>query len=382
MTHEARTALGARIDVARLDDRFTPVETGELAALACVLDYGQLSGGALAVAEYEQALRDFFGATHAVAVNSGSSALHATLIACGAGPGTEVIVPAVAPLPTALPILSCGATPVIVDVLPRSLAIDPDDLQQVISTRTRAAISIPLWGYPVDTRPAQFVLAEAGIPLIEDAAQAHGTRINGRYAGTIGTIGCFSTHDRKLLSTGEGGFILTDNPELHKRIEHYTRLGHLRGTSHGVNYKLAAPLAAIGAHRLARLPDRLAAHAANARHILEALPPSGRLAELTYPAGDTPNYYQLVLTSTNASAADIADRLTAAGLPPDSVRYGYRPLYRQPIFAQYARACPQADTIATTTFQLPVHPGLTTARLEWVGRRVAVLAESESEQPS
>lgn len=225
--------------------------------------------------------------------------------------------PAVAPLPTALPILTSGATPVIVEVLPGSLAMDPDDLQRVISTRTRAAITVPLWGYPVDTSSAQTVLAQAGIPLIEDAAQAHGTGIGGRYAGTIGTIGCFSTHDRKLLSTGEGGFILSDDPGLYERVEHYTRLGHLRGTSHGVNYKLAAPLAAIGTHR-----------------------------------------------------------------PPDSVRYGYRPLYRQPLFARYARTCPQAERLTTTTFQMPVHPGLTPAQLEWVSRRVATLAQPESEQPS
>lgn len=114
---------------------------------------------------------------------------------------------------------------------------------------------------------------------------------------------------------------------------------------------------------------------------LDALPPSGRLAELTYPAGDTPNYYQLVLTATIA-AADIAAWLAAAGLPPDSVRYGYRPLYRQPLFARYARTCPQAEKLATTTFQMPVHPGLTPAQLEWVSRRVATLAQPESEQPS
>jgi perosamine synthetase len=107
-----------------------------------------------------------------------------------------------------------------------------------------------------------------------------------------------------------------------------------------------------------------------------------RATELTYPAGDTPNYYQLVLTATSASAADIAGRLAAAGLPPDSVRYRYRPLYRQPIFARYARTCPHAETIATTTFQLPVHAGLTPAQLEWIGRRVATIAQPESEQPS
>jgi dTDP-4-amino-4,6-dideoxygalactose transaminase len=77
--------------------------------------------------------------------------------------------------------------------------------------RTKAAIALPLWGYPVDDRETAAILAQAGIPLIEDACQAHGTKIGGRYAGTLYRAGCFSTHDRKLLSTGEGGFVLTDD---------------------------------------------------------------------------------------------------------------------------------------------------------------------------
>lgn len=338
---------------------------------------GQLSGGAPIIAAYEDALASFFGSRYAVAVNSGSSALHAALVTVGAAPGSEVIVPAVAPLPTALPILTCGATPVIVDVLPGTLAIDPDDLRRAITSRTKAVIAVPLWGYPVDTSAAESILAESGIPLIEDAAQAHGSRLNGRFVGTHGVIGCFSTHDRKPLSTGEGGFILTSDPSLYERVEYYTRLGRLRG-SHGVNYKLAAPLAAIGLHRLAHLGNHLAARARRAQRILDALPVGGWLRELEHPPGSTPNYYSLVLTSENPG--NLAQQFANAGLPPDSVRYRYRPLYHQPVFRPYARACPHAEAVTTATFQLPVHPGLTSAQLEWTIRTVAHFANHGSEQ--
>ncbi|MEJ3745552.1 DegT/DnrJ/EryC1/StrS family aminotransferase [Actinomycetes bacterium KLBMP 9797] len=94
--------------------------------------------------------------------------------------------------------------------------------------------------------------------------------IHGRHAGTLGVVGCFSTHDRKLLSTGEGGFVLTNDDELAERIDFYTHLGHLKGQVHGVNYKLAAPLAAIGLQRLTRLQDQLDARRRNARRILES----------------------------------------------------------------------------------------------------------------
>lgn len=364
-----------------VNDRYTPAEAGELAALADLLDGGMLSGGAPVIGAYETALRDFFDVRHAVAVNSGSSALHAALVAVGVAAGTEVIVPAVAPIPTALPILTCGATPVIVDVLPGSLALNPDDVRRTLTTRTKAALTVPLWGYPTDDTDARTLLADAGVPVIEDAAQAHGTRTGGRYAGTTGTIGCFSTHDRKLLSTGEGGFILTDRADLYERIEHYTRLGHLRGSTHGVNYKLAAPLAAIGLRRLARLSAQLSTRRANAHHILAHLPDRGRLTELRHHTGDEPNYYNLVLT-IDGPAAPVACRFADAGLPPDSIRYRYRPLYQRPLFGPYARPCPHAEQLATATIQLPVHPGLARSALEWIAGCVATIAQHESEPSS
>ncbi len=113
-------------------------------------------------------------------------------------------------------------------------------------------------GLPAAVNPARQILAQARIPIVEDAAQAHGTRIGGGCAGTLGIAGCFSTHDRKLLSTGEGGFILTSDDTLAEKTGTFARLGYLTGRQHGVNYKLAAPLAAIGLRRLSRLDAQIA----------------------------------------------------------------------------------------------------------------------------
>jgi dTDP-4-amino-4,6-dideoxygalactose transaminase len=356
-----------------VDDRYRPPACGELDEIAGLLADGRLSGGAPVLAAYEQALTTWFETTRAVAVNSGSSALHATLAALDVKPGSEVLVPAIAPLPTAMPILTCGATPVIVDTLPNSLALDHVDVERKITSHTRAAIVLPLWGYPNTDHQTTTLLAAAGVPVVEDACQAHGTMIHGRYAGTLGVAGCFSTHDRKLLSTGEGGFVLTNDDELAERIDFYTHLGHLKGQVHGVNYKLAAPLAAIGLRRLTRLQAHLDARRCNARRIVEALPTNGTLRELDYGLQDQPNYYNLVLTADNHQQ-EIGQALSALGLPPDSGRYGYRPLYQQSIFAAYAAACPNAEALATSTFQLPVHPGMPEATVEWVAARVAALA--------
>jgi dTDP-4-amino-4,6-dideoxygalactose transaminase len=359
-----------------VNDRYTRPQSGELDHIAAVLADGRLSGGAPVLAEYERALADWFGVRRAVVVNSGSSALHSTLVALDVRRGDEVLVPATAPIPTALPILTCGATPVIVDTEPGSLALHTADLKTKITARTKAAISLPLWGYPVDDTDAATVLAAAGVPLIEDACQAHGTRVRGQYAGTRYRAGCFSTHDRKLLSTGEGGFVLTDDPEIAERVDYYTHLGHLKGTTHGVNYKLAAPLAAIGLIRLRDLHTQLRQRRRNAHQIVAALPDHGSiLTELAYANGDEPNYYNLVLTTTPGTAEAVAASFAAAGLPPDSVRYQYKPLCHQPIFTRYATPCPNAEQLAATTVQLPVHPGMSPSALRWITDRIRELAE-------
>jgi perosamine synthetase len=361
-------------------DRYAPPPRDETAAVKEVLASGTLSGGAEIVADYETALADRFGAAHAIAVNSGTSALHAVLHVLGAGPGTEVMVPATAPLPTAFPVLTTVAAPIIVDVADGALGLDPADVARKLTTGTVASLSLPLWGYPAAVTPAMQVLAEAGVPIIEDAAQAHGTRVGGRYAGTIGLAGCFSTHDRKLLPTGEGGFILTNDEALAEKAQTYTRLGHLTGRQHGVNYKLAAPLAAIGLRRLPDLDTQIAARTANASTILSAIPAGGVLAELTLDVGDTPNYYCLVLQAAPAAAPRVAAALTRCGLCPDTIRWRYRGLHRQPMFSRWASPCPHADALIETTFQIPVHPGLTSATLRYIADAVRHAATEGDDQ--
>jgi perosamine synthetase len=371
MTTEPPTTT--RFDAAHpVADRYTPPPCGELDEIQAAFADGRLSGGAPVLSVYEQALAGWFGVKRAIAVNSGSSALHATLVALDVRPGTEVLVPATAPLPTAMPILTCAATPVIVDTLPGSLALDPADVDAKLTPRTRAVITLPLWGYPADNHAAEALLAEARVPVVEDACQAHGTRVRGHYAGTHATAGCFSTHDRKLLATGEGGFVLTNDEALADRIDRYTHLGHLRGLTHGANYKLAAPLAAIGLRRLRHLSNQLRHRRANAYRLRDALAPSGGLRELEYGPDDAPNYYNLVLTA-DPDAPAVAATLATTGLPPDSVRYGYRPLYHQPIFSRYAATCRNAERLATTTFQLPVHPAMSETALQWVAEQLAAL---------
>lgn len=358
----------------QIEDRYSPPVSTEPETLAEVLRHGTLSGAAPVVAEYEAALAARFGTAYAVAVNSGSSALYATLAVLGCGPGRSVALPSLAPLPTVLPVLALDARPLLIDNQPGGLAMDAGDLAAKIRPDTVAVISVPLWGYPADTAHLRPVLAAHDAQLIEDTAQAHGTISAGKLAGTTGTAGCFSTHDRKLLATGEGGFILTSDPALHEAVDAFTRLDHLRGNAAAVNFKLAAPLAAIGLARLPGLDEQIRKRTANARILLEAARGT-TLAEPRYESGGIPNYYSLVLLASGDPAPAVA-AFTAAGLPPDSVRWGYRPLHKRPLLAGNAEPCQHADNLARRALHLPVHPGLTSQQVESMAERVHAIAAS------
>ncbi|MGH8906461.1 MAG: DegT/DnrJ/EryC1/StrS family aminotransferase [Egibacteraceae bacterium] len=157
------------------------------------------------------------------------------------------------------------------------------------------------------------------------------------------------------------------------RNSSYTHLGHLRGHAHGVNYELAGPITAIGLRRLRLLDKQLDQRRRRAQRILRRLPPDGLLRELVYGGQDRPNCYSLVLTARDHAQA-VAAGLASIGLPPDSIRHGYRPLYHQPIFQAYAAECQNAEALIAATVQLPVHPGMPEPTVEWVAGRVAAIA--------
>jgi perosamine synthetase len=317
----------------------------------------QLSGTASLVGDYERALANKFGATYAIAVSSGSTAIQAALAAVGAIDGAEVLLPAIAPLPTVFPVSLNRAIPVPVDVRPNSLDFDPDDLRRKINSQTRAALVVPLWGYPINLDESLAILTTAGIPLIEDAAHAHGSRFRDRCVGTTGAMGCFSTHDRKLISTGEGGFILTSDSILAEIVHSYSRLGNLGGFRIGANYKFNSLGAALGISRLKDLDHLIQKRRSTALVFLESLRPLP-LQELSYPENSVPNYYNLVMLIKGASEiARLSLReLFDKGIPIDQIKYGFDVFYRRLAYSHIIAHCPNAEDLVSRLLQLPVHP--------------------------
>jgi perosamine synthetase len=245
----------------RLENRFPNLDVTDFASIARSMEMLELSGSGRIVGEFEVALSEKFGKASAVATCSGTVSIYAALWALGIKKGDEVIIPPTAPIMSALPILHIGAIPVFSDVsITPGFGFDPEKLVESISPRTKAILAVPLWGYPIDMEIVSEIAQQNNVSLVEDVAQAHGSTWKGKYLGTFGDAGCFSTHERKLITTGEGGFILTDRADIAAAARVLVRYGienNVGGVKLGSNYKLGAIPAALGLSQLAKLDTKI-----------------------------------------------------------------------------------------------------------------------------
>jgi dTDP-4-amino-4,6-dideoxygalactose transaminase len=234
----------------------------EAAAVAEVLESGQLTMGPK-VPEFEALLAEACGVAHAVAVSSGTAALHLAVAALRLEPGDEVLVPAYTFPATANVVAQVGARPVLVDVDPATMNLDPARAAAAVTPRTRAVLAVHLFGRPLDWEALRDALPEQ-VELLEDAAGALGARRRGRPCGGLGTLGCLSFHPRKIVATGEGGAVTTNDTELAdsiRRMRHHgiEPSGDFEIATPGLNYRLPDILCAVGIPQLRRLEELLQA---------------------------------------------------------------------------------------------------------------------------
>jgi perosamine synthetase len=238
------------------------VGEAEIAAFAEVVSTGMLTMGSK-VTEFEQGLAEACGTSDAVVVSSGTAALHLAVLALGVGPGDEVIVPAYTFPATANVVELCGARAVLVDVDPDTFNLDIAGVAAALTPRTKAVLAVHLFGRPVEWEELQRAVPQE-VVLIEDAAGALGARYRGTPCGSLGLMGCLSFHPRKIVTTGEGGAVTTDEPELAdaiRRLRHHgiVSSGDFDIPAPGLNYRLPDLLCAIGITQLARLEQLHAA---------------------------------------------------------------------------------------------------------------------------
>jgi perosamine synthetase len=240
-----------RIPLARTD-----IGVAESAAVARVMENGRLALGP-EMAAFEQAFADYHGVSGAVMVNSGTSGLMVALMALGVGPGDEVLMPALTFVGTINSILNAGATPVLVDVDPKTANIDYDRIEAAISDQTRAIMPVHLYGLAVEMSAITDIAEARALLVVEDACEAIGADYRGRKVGAIGDAGVFGFYPNKMLTTGEGGMVIADDPALLDRCRAIVNQG--RGVRNVPGYSLRGTelAAAIGQVQLASLDERL-----------------------------------------------------------------------------------------------------------------------------
>ncbi len=333
----------------------------EIAAVSRVLASGQLAQGEQ-VAAFERQFAQLCQTQEAVAVSSGTAALHLALLAHGIGPGDEVITTPLSFAATANTICLVGATPVFVDIEPDTYNLDPALVEKAITPRTKAIMPVHLYGNPCAMDRLEHLAGKHHLLIIEDACQAHAAAIRGKPVGSFGT-GCFSFYATKNMTTGEGGMITTNDPEIAARARLLRSHGQQRRYYHvslGYNLRMTEVQAALGLIQLEKLEgwteQRIAQAAMLTEHVSEWVQ-----TPIVLP-GHRHVYHQYTI-QVPGNRDDWAQALADRGIGT-AVHYPC-PIHQQPFYRDQSRnvSLPIAETAAKHILSLPVHPGLSEEEL-------------------
>jgi dTDP-4-amino-4,6-dideoxygalactose transaminase len=334
-----------------------------------VLDSGMLAQGPK-VRALEEAFADYCGVKHAIATSSGTTALHLALLAHDIGQGDEVITSPFTFISSANAVLFTGAKPVFVDIDPLTFNIDPAQIEQAITARTKAIMPVHLFGMTADMAPITALAEEHDLAVIEDACQAHGAAYRGQRAGSFGT-GCFSFYPTKNMTTGEGGMITTDDEQVAETCRAARQHGMRRRYYHdelGYNFRMTDIHAAIGLAQLQKLERFNQARIANARYLSENL---AGVRVPTAPDGYRHVFHQYTVRVPNGRRDALAEHLKA-----NDIGYGIYypvPVHRQTLYTEtlgYDVSLPEAERATKEVLSLPVHPALSDEGLEMIVRAV------------
>ncbi len=329
------------------------------------------------VTTFERAVAGVVGASHAVAVSSGTAALHAAMFAAGIGPGDEVVVPALTFVASANAVLYQGGSPVFADVRGDTLCVDPADVAARLTARTRAVVAVDYAGQPADLDEIGAIARERGLVLIEDAAHALGAEYRGRRVGTLADLTTFSFHPVKQVTTGEGGLVTTPTPEMDARLRRFRNHGleteftrrHEQGDEYspmvelGYNYRLTDLQCALGLSQLAKLDRFLKRRTELAQRYrtelagqpglqLPAVAPHVRHAWHIFPA----------LLEIERLSADRRTILAALRAENIGASVHYVPVYWHPYYQArgYRHGlCPRAEWAFERLVTLPLFPAMT-----------------------
>ncbi|MFB5604716.1 MAG: DegT/DnrJ/EryC1/StrS family aminotransferase [Nitrosarchaeum sp.] len=341
----------------------------EINAVTSILKNGTLTSaanlGGKHVQSFEKSVSLFIKSKYVVAVNSGTAALQAALYALDIKKGDEVLVPSFTFVATANSVVSTGAKPVFVDILKENYTMDPDDLQKKITKKTRAIMPVHLYGNVAFIDRISEIAKKHNLPIIEDSAQSLGSTYKGKHAGTFSDLGCWSMYPAKVMTSGEGGFVATNNKKLRDKMLMIRNHGMVHGYDtkiFGLNLRLPEISAAIATIQMKKLPSFLKTRQKNANLLsklisdLDVRLPSQRNHENV-------NWYLYTISVSNRDK--ILKKLNAKGIGAAS--YYPIPVHKTPFYQQKIKL-PITEWASSHVLSLPIHPKVTTKNIEFIAK--------------
>ena len=354
----------------------------EIEAVVKVMRSGPLTsalGVGPMVTQFEKNFASFAGVKHAVAVNTGTAALHSAVVAAGVKQGDEVILPSFTFVATAEAVVMAGGKPVFTDIDPETYNISPNAIKKNLTEKTRVIVPVDLYGFSVNMKPIREIASEHGLAVVEDAAQAHGATYAGKPVGVFADVACWSLYASKNMTTGEGGVVTTDNDAVAETL----RLVRTHGEKDkyaslmlGYNYRMSEIQAAIGLVQLEKLPGFVAKRRANAKRLTNLLSASDRLKLPEESEERQHSWYLYTVRLKNAEGDErdkILEELKKKGI--GAVAYYVNPVHLMPYYRETfgARRLPETEKAASQVFSLPVHPGVTEEQINYIGETLLAL---------
>jgi perosamine synthetase len=325
------------------------------------------NAGGKRVQEFEKLLSSYVGSRYAVAVNSGTAALQAALYALDIKNGDEVLLPSFTFVATANSVVAIGAKPVFVDILAENYTMDPKDLRKKITKKTKAIIPVHLYGNFSYMDEISEIANKHNLEVIEDAAQSLGTTYRNKQTGTFSRLGCFSMYAAKVMTSGEGGAIVTEERQLFEKLRKIRNHGMFHGNDSrilGLNLRLPEISAAIAKIQMKKLPKFLKRREKNAKILLDLLSDLDFILPVER-RGVKVNWYLFTLSTKNRNK--LLKHLNSRGIGATS--YYQTPVHRIPFYNKKINL-PITDWAASTVLSIPVHPLVSENDLHYISKTI------------
>lgn len=357
----------------------------DVAGVTATIESGCHWAAGAKVTEFEKKIADYTGAKYVVAVNSGTSALHAMLLACDIGQDDEVIVPSFTFIATANGPLFVGAKPVFADIEEKTLGLDPDDVSRKITARTKAIIPVHYAGCPCAIVELRRLAEKHNILLLEDAAESLGAEVDGRKVGTFGHAAILSFCQNKIITTGEGGAIITSSADVYEKAKLIRSHGRPETADYflstedasyvtlGYNFRMSNITAALGIAQICKIDSLIDMRRQNADYITRRL---SRIGEISAPATPIPssNVYQMYpirIKDGQKTRDALKEHLAKKGI---TTRIYFEPVhlsrfYRK-TFGYHGEELPVTEKISKQILSLPMYPNLSRAGMDYVAEQI------------